>query len=147
MNSALHFLHREKIFIHRCNLILGLLSLSNWSCYPESHQSTMIPSSATNKTREQQQFVRSLLAINVMKHLMHPTRQCNVYCTCLNHSVKPTLHVGRTSQPSNVEIGHSQVQQPRLTRDQTKNPPSITPGDPPPVQVPLCVHKMRPWMA
>ncbi|KAK3812310.1 MAG: hypothetical protein J3Q66DRAFT_390710 [Benniella sp.] len=56
----------------------------------------------------------------------------------------PSMSAGHPSHRT-LRLDIPKFKQPGLTRDQTKNPPSITLGDPPPVQVPLCVHKMRPW--
>ncbi|KAK3812159.1 MAG: hypothetical protein J3Q66DRAFT_372331 [Benniella sp.] len=56
----------------------------------------------------------------------------------------PSMSAGHSSHRT-LRLDIPKFKQPGLTRDQTKNPPSITLGDPPPVQVPLCVHKMRPW--
>ncbi|KAK3812328.1 MAG: hypothetical protein J3Q66DRAFT_390723 [Benniella sp.] len=75
---------------------------------------------------------------------MHPTRQCNVYCTCVYQKVSTMVYEAVENPPS-MSAGHPshrtlrldipKFKQPRLTRDQTKNPPSITLGDPPPVQM------------
>ncbi|KAK3824520.1 MAG: hypothetical protein J3Q66DRAFT_383953 [Benniella sp.] len=46
----------------------------------------------------------------------------------------PSMSAGHPSHRT-LRLDIPKFKQPRLTRDQTKNPPSITLGDPPPVQM------------